>query len=131
MEKTQKRQPSKLKGFIFILSILAMATSGLAQNREASDKTPEEKARVMTDKQNEKIDFSDDQEKQMYNLNLKYVKEMEVITQGGRSMATFRKLKDMSGRKDKEVKNVLNKNQYKIYQRQKEEMRSQMRAKQG
>ncbi len=131
MEKKQKRPNTKLKGFIFILSLLTMATSGLAQNREVSDKTPEEKARVMTDKQNEKIGLSVDQEQQMFNLNLKYVKEMEVIAQGGRSMATFRKLKEMSDRKDKEVKIVLDKDQYKIYLRQKEEMRSQMGANRG
>ena len=131
MRKKQKGHTSKLKGFIFILSLLTMATSGLAQNREVSVKTPEEKARVMTDKQNEKIGLSVDQEQQMFNLNLKYVKEMEVITQSGRSMATFRKLKEMSDRKDKEVKNVLDKDQYKIYLRQKEEMRSQMGANRG
>ena len=131
MEKKQKRLHSKLRGFIFILSALAMATSGLAQNRETSDKTPEEKARMMTDKQKEKIDFSDDQEQQMFDINLKYVKEMEVIAQGGRSMSTFRKLQDMSSRKDKEVKTVLDKDQYKIYLKQKKDLRSQMRANRG
>ena len=131
MEKTQKKQHSKLRGFIFVLSLLTMATSGFAQNREASDKTPEEKSRIMTDKQKEKIDFSDAQEQQMFDINLKYVKEMEVIAQGGRSMATLRKLRDMSSRKDKEVKTVLDKDQYKIYLKQKKELRSQMKANRG
>lgn len=131
MEKTRKKRHSKLRGFIFILSFLAMATSGFAQNREASDKTPEEKARMMTDKQKEKIDFSDAQEQQMFDINLKYAKEMEVIAKGGRSMSTYRKLQDMSSRKDKEVKAVLDKDQFKVYSKQKKELRSQMRANRG
>ena len=131
MEKNQKGSNTKLKGLIFILSLLAMVTSGFAQNGEISNKTPEEKSRLMTDKQKEKIDFSDGQEQQMFDINLKYVKEMEVIAQGGRSMATLRKLRDMSSRKDKEVKTVLDKDQYKIYLKQKKELRSQMKANRG
>jgi hypothetical protein len=131
MEKTQKRRHSKLKGLIFILSLLTMATSGFAQNGKVSNRTPEEKAQLMTDKQKEKIDFSDNQEQQMFDINLKYVKEMEKTSVGGRSMSTFRKLKDMSNRKDKEVKSVLDKDQYKTYLKQKEEMRAQMKANRG
>ena len=128
MEKKQKRINKKLRGFIFILSLLTIVTSGFAQNGKVSNKTPEEKAQLMTDKQNENIGFYDDQKKQMFDINLKYMKEMEVITQGGRSMATVRKLRDLSSRKDKEVKAVLDKDQYKTYLRHKEQIRSQMRS---
>ncbi|MEP2025446.1 MAG: hypothetical protein ABJH98_07885 [Reichenbachiella sp.] len=131
METNRNRMNTKLKGIIFIISLLTMVTSGFAQNGKMSDKTSEEKARLMTDKQKEKIDFYDDLKQQMYDINLKYIKEMEVIVKGGRSMETVRKLRDMSDRKDKEVKTVLDKDQYKIYLKQKEDMRSQMRANRG
>ena len=93
--------------------------------------TQAEKAQALTEKQNERIHFSDGQEKQMYDINLKYVKEMEKISAGGRSMSTMRKLKSMGDEKDKEVKKVLNGDQYSEYLEQKQEMQEQMKANRG
>ena len=114
-----------------MLSFLAISTSSSAQNRQVSDKTSIEKARILTDKQKEQIDFSDDQEKQMFDINLRFVKEMDAISQEGRTMSTFRKLRDMSNRKDKEVNAVLNKDQFEIYKKLNKDIRSQMKANRG
>ena len=55
------------------------------------------------------------------------MKEMEVITQGAGQWLLLEN-SDLSSRKDKEVKAVLDKDQYKTYLRHKEQIRSQMRS---
>lgn len=91
------------------------------------DATPEEKAEMATEKQKEKLSLDSNQEKQMYEINLKYIKEMEEIQAGGRSRSTMVKLKDMSDRRDKEVKGILGKDQYKEYTKMQEERREEMK----
>lgn len=107
--------------------ILLLGTATYAQDRKMADATPEEKAQLMTEKQNEKLQFYGDQEERMYDINFKYVKEMEQITSQGRSRKTLMDLRDMSKRKDKEVKQVLDDDQYNTYLEMKEAMREQMR----
>jgi hypothetical protein len=127
-----------MKGFVkiqqaaLLFALILMATSSVfAQGSKSANMTQAEKAQALTKKQNERIHFSDGQEKQMYDINLKYVKEMEKISAGGRSMSTMRKLKSMGDEKDKEVKKVLNGDQYSEYLEQKQEMQEQMKANRG
>ena len=130
--------PLRMKGCLKIqrvalfFALILMATSSVfAQSTNAANMTQAEKAQALTEKQNERIHFTDGQEKQMYDLNLKYIKEMEKISAGGRSMSTMRKLKSVSDEKDKEVKQVLNGDQYNVYLEQKKEMQEQMKANRG
>ena len=121
---------NRLKGMATLIAVIFLTiTSVSAQNPGASDMTNEEKARMMTDKQSEKLELNADQKGKMYDLNLKYIKEMQTISAGGRSMSTMMKLRDMSGRKDKEVKKLLEKDQYKQYKKLKKEMQAQMKSK--
>lgn len=107
---------------------LVMASSVFAQDVLLSDMTHEEKAEAATEKQNEQLQFYADQEQQMYDINLKYINEMETIMAGGKSMSTMMKLRNMGRRRDKEVKEVLDKDQYKMYEEMKEEMKAEMKA---
>ncbi len=112
-----------LLAFLFV-----MCTTVSAQEESLSDKTPNEKAELITEKQKEKLNLDAAQEEAMYALNLKYINEMEDIMQAGRSFSTMRKLKKMRGEKDKEMKKVLTKEQYKIYEDLKKEIRDEMKA---
>jgi hypothetical protein len=122
---------TNLKRFIYVMGLLLVMTPAFTQSSKMSDKTSEEKARLMTDKQNERLQFYDDQENKMYEINLKYIKEMEKISGQPRSRQKLLKMKDLSQRKDKEVKQVLDKDQYKTYQEIKEEMRQRIRERIG
>ncbi len=111
-----------------IVAILVLSiSSAFAQSQAAADMTNEEKAQMMTEKQNEKLKFQVDQEEKMYAINLKYLKEMQDISAAGKSMSTMMKMKNMAGRKDKEVKKVLDKTQFKAYKKLNEEMRAKMK----
>lgn len=120
-------QSKRIYNVMLSMFMLLLGTSTYAQDRKMADATPEEKAQLMTEKQNEKLQFYDDQEERMYDINFTYVKEMEQITSQGRSRKTLMDLRDMSKRKDKEVKQVLDDDQYNTYLEMKEAMREQMR----
>lgn len=119
----------KSKGSFIILLIMLLGTAGtaLAQSDEISQMSTEEKAELLTEKHKERLNLSDEQEKSMYEINLKYLQEMEAITAQGRSMGTMKKLRDMSDRKDQEVKKVLDDAQYQEFQKMKAEARENMR----
>ncbi|HHP7242968.1 MAG TPA: hypothetical protein ACFCUD_14940 [Cyclobacteriaceae bacterium] len=108
--------------------LIIISASVFAQDVDFRNKTPEEKADYITEKQKEKLSLDADQEKDMYALNLKYIHKMKDIMQEGRSYSTMRKLKSMSNEKDKETKKILTKDQYKTYKKLKEEIRTQMKA---
>ncbi|UZR97370.1 hypothetical protein [Chondrinema litorale] len=131
MEDQKKKSILNFKVLFNLLFVFFLASSAYAQNGAMADMTSEEKAELLTEKQKEKIEFYDDQEEKMYDVNLKYVKEMESIVAEGRSMSTLNKLQSMSGKKDKEVKEILDKDQYKTYLKMKEDVRQEMRNRRG
>lgn len=99
-----------------------------AQNSEIQNLTNEETALNLTKKQNEKMNFYNNQEQIMYDLNLKYLEEMQSIISKGKSFSTKRKLKKMGKRKDDEVKEILDDIQFRIYEDMKGEIRALLKS---
>ena len=116
-----------IRSFLAAPFFLLAAVSGYSQTITPEMST-EEKAEILTNRQDAEISFEGAQRDEMHVLNLKYLEEMEEIRSRGRSFSTLRSLRDMSKRKDKEVKQILDKEQYDKYLDQKEEMKSEMRA---
>ena len=116
-----------IRSFLAAPFFLLAAVSSYSQTITPEMST-EEKAEILTNRQDAEISFEGAQRDEMHVLNLKYLEEMEEIRSRGRSFSTLRSLRDMSKRKDKEVKQILDKEQYDKYLDQKEEMKSEMRA---
>ena len=74
-----------------------------------------------------------DQEKQVYDLSLKYSKKMREIFQSssGDREAMRGKMAQVREERDNEFKKVLNEEQFKGYQKIQEERRQQMRQRRG
>ena len=113
--------------FMIVLLTGLVTTHGYGQDEQATNKSTEEMAKAGTEKQKERLGLSDLQEEQMYEVNLKYIQKMQEIRLEGRSISTMRKAKKMSKRMDKEVKDILNKDQFKEYSRMKDERREEMK----
>lgn len=117
-----------MRHVIFTTLVLFInAFSAKGQEQERPNFTVEERAEFQTQMHKERLALSESQEESMHAINLKYSEEMETIMAGGRSFSTMRKLRDMGNRKDKEVKKILDKDQYKTYLDMKEEMREMMK----
>lgn len=129
MKKNHQKLVARLMTVLAV--VLMTAASMNAQSVSLADMenlSNDEKAQALTTKQAEELQFYDDQEQQMYDLNLKYILEMERIMAGGRNFSTMMKLRDMGGEKDKAVKKVLDKDQWKTYQKMQEAMRAELKA---
>ncbi|MEM9076946.1 MAG: hypothetical protein AAGC43_07900 [Bacteroidota bacterium] len=114
---------------LIVIMVIAATAHVQAQENGMEAASTEEKAEMMTQKQVEVLALNQEQENGMFELNLKYIGEVEQIRSEGRSLATMKILKKMSDRWDKEVKELLTKEQFKAYMVNKEKMREAMRAK--
>lgn len=116
--------------FLFVVTILTTSIA-VAQNRGGQrDFDPEERAKSQTKELTELLDLKKDQEKKVYELNLKAGKEMaamrdEMRSGGGDRDAMREKMMDMREKQNKEMKKILTDSQYKKYQKYLEERRAQ------
>lgn len=121
----------KMKHFIkhvFLAGLLAgsMVTLGFSQEELKNDTAVVEMAKTRLEEQKEILSLSEQQEQLMYDVNLKYIKEMQQLRSEGRSVSTLKKLMEMSNRMDKEVVVILDEDQYKGYLKMKDERRKEM-----
>ena len=108
--------------FLMLISITSFA------QRSSQLGTPEERATRQTTRMKEALKLSPEQETSVSDINLKYAKQMQsVIETGGRNLKTAREAKSIMKSKDKELKAVLDKDQFKQYLTIKEEMMSKLK----
>lgn len=111
-------------GFLLIALIMGVMV-GTAQNRQ--NLSPEEMAKQQTAEIKEKCGLDKDQEKKVYDLNLKSGKEMVKMReqmQGGDRDAMREKMTKMREEQNKEMKKILTAAQYTKYEKYQEERRA-------
>lgn len=112
-------------GFLLIALLFGTMVS-YSQNWQNS--TPEEMAKRQTDQIKEKCGLDKDQEKKVYDLNLKSGKEMakmrEQMQGGGDRDAMREKMTKMRDEQNKEMKKILTAEQYVKYEKYLEERRA-------
>ena len=108
------------------LLTVSIVIPGFSQEEQMTDTVSVEMAKVRTEEQKQALNLSDQQKDLMYDINLKYIKEMQQIRTEGRSVSTLKKLMAMSDRMDKEVVTLLDEDQYKGYLKMKDERRKEM-----
>ncbi len=104
---------------------LLLSSHVLAQ-QGPSHSTPEDRAKMMTDRMKEKLSLTDEQYQSVYDLNLKYAKKQQALMQNRqqeRQEAT-EKAKALKDSKDGELKGMLTADQYKQYTEDMNQMRS-------
>lgn len=111
------------------LTMLLSATQLKAQSPDTMA-APEERTRTLTDKMKEKLPLADSIEYQkVYDINLKYTKKMsEAFKNADSKMAKFKAIKSVQKEKDKELKSILSKAQYKNYEAMMDEAKQRMKS---
>lgn len=112
---------------VSILFLFSSTNKLAALDGQRPDVNAEEKAEMQTNMMAERLSLTEEQKTLIYEINYKYAAEAESIREGGRSRDAMRKFRDMSERKDGELKAVLDENQYRQYMTLKEEMRQKMK----
>lgn len=114
---------------LIILMLSCCVISMHAQSKTASPYgTPQERAKLQTEKMKTALPLQEDQIKPIHALNLKYAEIMqkEVFDQGASQWTMYTKGSEINKRKEKELKKLLSDAQFKNYEKMKAEMRKQM-----
>jgi len=106
----------------FMAVFLAVSIGVKAQSADST------RAATLTEKMKSELSLTDDQVPQVQAINLKYAqKNQEIWTGTGGRFAKFKALKSSQKDKNKEMKAVLDKDQYKKYEAMQQEMKDKAR----
>jgi hypothetical protein len=112
----------------FAAALIVLSIGAKAQSAADSARTPEGRAAALTEKMRTQLPLTDDQVPQVQAINLKYAqKNQQIWAGGGGRFAKFRELKSSQKDKDKELKAILDKDQYKKYEAMQQEMKDKAR----
>lgn len=120
-----------MKGIVLSIALMAAGlTSGYAQQKEAGQKrTAEERAKQMTEALDKKLNLSADQETKVYKLYLERSKKMEKmrVERMKEKRDRLEKNKQSLADHDKKLENILNADQFKLYQEQRNKAKQNMK----
>jgi len=121
----------KLKSTLGVLfmagAALTLSVSAKAQSADSA-RTTEGRASALTEKMKTELSLTDDEYPKVLAINLKYAQKNEEIFQGSEGrFAKFKSLRSSQKEKNKEMKAVLDKDQYKKYEEMTEEMKAKAR----
>jgi Spy/CpxP family protein refolding chaperone len=100
--------------FAAMLLLIALSVSVFAQSRMTEQQKLEAKARYGEYK--EKLSLTEDQEPKVQEINSKYFEGLAELKDSNKSkLNKFKKFRKMKSEKDKNMKQILTNEQYKIY----------------
>ena len=123
-----------LKSTFLSSLFIGIFMTGFAQNPQARPTVnPETNAKTQTKKMKEVISFDDKQEKKVYELNLDHAKKRnELIKTRESNRGNMReKMDKLRAEYDAELKTILNKEQFKTYLKEKENLQRRPTTRQG
>ncbi|MDW7690216.1 hypothetical protein R9C00_24370 [Flammeovirgaceae bacterium SG7u.111] len=120
-----------MKSIKFLISAICLFFMFQVQAQSVEklkDKTPEERAKIQTEKMVEKLAIEGDLEMQVYAINLKYAEAIEPLKDSEDSkVSKFQKLKSLSEDKNAEMEKVLTEDQFMAYLKMQEDMTKELK----
>ncbi|MCG8580161.1 MAG: hypothetical protein MI866_09605 [Bacteroidales bacterium] len=119
-----------MKKLLFTLAIIISSQLvSQAQSSMNMDNLPpaEERADMQTEMMKEKLHLTDEQVPQVKAINLKAAEAMDEVALLNDRMQKFKAFRSSQQEKDEALKKVLTKDQYKLYQASKEEMKKKLK----
>ena len=118
----------KLIIFAMLLAICSLSSyAQTSSSRLTEEQKNEWKARL--DAYREKLNLTDEQKPKVEEANMDYLAALaEIRESGGSKLSKYRKYKQANNERDKKMKGILSKEQYKIYKEQQEEFKEELKA---
>jgi Spy/CpxP family protein refolding chaperone len=85
--------------------------------------TPEQRAQIQNDWMNDNLQLTDEQFGKVSDLNLEYAQKMEEVKTIQGKLNKLKKAREIAVEKDKQLKEVLTKEQFDLFQEKKSELR--------
>lgn len=111
---------------VILLPLVMIALIGMAQPGQRNIE-PEDLAKRQTAQIKEAVDLDEDQEKQVYDLNLETGKKMRALRdemQGGGFEGAREKMGEIREEQNKKMKEILSESQWEKYEKYQEERRA-------
>jgi Spy/CpxP family protein refolding chaperone len=109
-----------------LLLVMLVAANACAQSKMTEDQKKEAKARYQAYK--EKLNLTEDQSKKVDAINTTWFEGIAAIKNSDEpKMARYKKFKSLNAERDKKMKEVLTKEQFKVYKQQKQEMKDEFK----
>lgn len=97
---------------VLILAIIAMSVSSIAQDKDSkTKKSPEEIARISTERMKTSLNLSDEQSSRIYDLNLQKIKDRKEFKENKSKLDGERKRKNSEYKNS--IKSILTEEQFK------------------
>lgn len=108
---------TKISIFLFIIFCVLNHTYSYAQLNELRNTKPEQRAIIISDWMKRNLYISHKQSKTLEEVNLKYAKKIQIIVENKslNSFEIFNQAREIDKEKDKELKNILTKEQFEFY----------------
>ena len=122
----------KISSLIFALFLFSTSTT-FAQSR-ADNLTEEQKEELAASMEEyfSVLDLSEEQKSEFEVIAKKYAEQMKAVKDsGGRRMGKFKKVKSIRSDKNEEMKELLSKDQFKLYLEKQKEMEKKMKDRRG
>ena len=122
----------KISSLIFALFLFSTSTT-FAQSR-ADNLTEEQKEELAASMEEyfSVLDLSEEQKSEFEVIAKKYAEQMKAVKDsGGRRMGKFKKVKSIRNDKNEEMKELLSKDQFKLYLEKQKEMEKKMKDRRG
>jgi hypothetical protein len=116
-----------MKQLILMSAFVILIGGKLFAQDAKTNRTPEERARIQTEWMKQTLKLDETQLTKIEPLNLKYAKKMEEIKSIPSKMDKLKKAKSIMDEKDKELKKILNKDQFDVYLEKREELKDKMK----
>jgi Spy/CpxP family protein refolding chaperone len=117
---------------ILMVTLLSIAVCSALQAQNANSKLTEEQRgelKLKMDAYKDRLNLNEDQSAKVEAINIRFYESLlEIKTEGGSKLSRYKKLKQVSRNKDKEMKEVLTAEQYKIYKEQQKEFKEEIKS---
>ncbi len=121
-------------GMFILMMVFAAFVTEAQPGGQGRQGTPEDMAKRQTEQMGEHVKMTKDLEKKVYDLNLKYAKKSQEMRTGGNFMDMSDSQREKmraqmtanQEEKDKELKKILSADQWKQYEKFREESRQRM-----
>ena len=116
------------KYIVLLVIVLTGIITVKAQTKE--DLPPaEERAEMQTEFMTEKLELNEEQVPVVLNINLNAAKKMDEVMKLTDRMKKFKAFRSAMMEKDEALKEILSKDQFKLYKKSKEEMKKMIKEK--
>lgn len=115
------QQMKRMMMFAILMTIAAVSRAQSQSNEDLKAKMTEYR---------EKLNLTEEQSTRVDAINADYMEALSALKSSNeKKLAKYRRFKDIQAKKDKQMKDVLDKEQYKQYQAMQSEMKSEMKKK--